>query len=111
MRGPDDDGRTTVCRRRRQHLEAGSDFSHEVAAQHKVVTGIARQIHFGGDNDRRACLGRAAPRVEKTGHIGGNIAEMRVQLGDGDGTDNRHGCPGHLRRRNSRPDFTHGFPL
>ena len=110
MRGTDDDRRTTIRRCGSQHFEAGGDFSHEIAAQHKVVTGIARQIHFRSGNNCRACLCRAAARVKKAGHIGGNVTEMRVQLGDGDRTDNRHGCPGHLRRRNSRPDFTHGFP-
>ena len=61
--------------------------------QHQVLRRIAGEEKLGEQHEVGALAGGIRPRLARLGEIAGNVADRRVELGDGDAQDvGRRSC-------------------
>ena len=81
----DQHGRAAVCRGLGQRFKLSRCPLDQGRFQHQVFRRIADQLHFGENDQVRACRPRPFARGQHGGGIAGDIADGLVQLGKRDG--------------------------
>ena len=66
--------------------------------QHQVFRRIAGDEELGEEHQVGALAGGVRPRLARLGEIAGNVADGRIELGDGDAQDVGSGLSGHGER-------------
>ena len=94
-RRADDDARTAIGRIGDQRLGRPLAGAQEGRLVDQVFRRIAGDEQLGVEHEVGALAGRIGARLARLGEIAGDIADHRVELGDGDAQDFGCGLLGH----------------